>query len=107
MRIDQNETDWYKARSRAIPAVKAALEQAGFALPEPIYRLRFDNAPALSGEVRPAPAKTPAPSAPVPAGDTGAMDVAPDDEIAGMVERERKELGTREKDLLDRRRPVE
>lgn len=40
--IDQREADWFKARSRSIAVVKAALEKAGFALPEPIYRLRFD-----------------------------------------------------------------
>ena len=40
--IDQREADWWKAQSRAIPAVKTALEDAGFGLPEPIYRLRFD-----------------------------------------------------------------
>ncbi|MEX0340948.1 MAG: mechanosensitive ion channel domain-containing protein, partial [Erythrobacter sp.] len=40
--VDQRETDWWKAQSRAIPAVKRALEEAGFGLPEPIYRLRFD-----------------------------------------------------------------
>lgn len=41
--INQTETDFVKARSEAIRTVKTALEQAGFALPEPIYRLRFDN----------------------------------------------------------------
>ena len=40
--IDQREADWWKAQSRTIPAVKTALEEAGFGLPEPIYRLRFD-----------------------------------------------------------------
>ncbi len=40
--IDQREADWFKARSRAIATVKTALEDAGFGLPEPIYRLRFD-----------------------------------------------------------------
>ncbi len=41
--IDQHKTDWFKAQSQAIPAVKRALEDAGFGLPEPIYRLRFDE----------------------------------------------------------------
>ncbi|KZY93101.1 mechanosensitive ion channel family protein, partial [Erythrobacter sp. HI0074] len=40
--VDQRDTDWWKAQSQAIPAVKGALEDAGFGLPEPIYRLRFD-----------------------------------------------------------------
>lgn len=34
---DQTQTDFLKARSLAIQATKAALEGAGFALPEPIY----------------------------------------------------------------------
>ena len=41
--IDQSEADFHKAKSRAIAACKTALEQAGFAMPEPIYRLRFDQ----------------------------------------------------------------
>jgi len=45
--INQNETDYVKARSEAIRTVKTALEAAGFALPEPIYRLRFDPASQL------------------------------------------------------------
>ncbi|MEM5495106.1 mechanosensitive ion channel family protein [Hoeflea sp. AS16] len=45
--INQTETDYVKARSEAIRTVKTALETAGFALPEPIYRLRFDTAAAM------------------------------------------------------------
>ncbi len=41
--IDQTDTDFLKGRSLAIQATKLALEDAGFALPEPIYRLRFDE----------------------------------------------------------------
>jgi small-conductance mechanosensitive channel len=41
--IDQGRTDFLKGRSLAIQSVKTALENAGFALPEPIYRLRFDE----------------------------------------------------------------
>ena len=40
--INQTETDFIKARSEAIRTVKAALENAGIALPEPMYRLRVD-----------------------------------------------------------------
>jgi small-conductance mechanosensitive channel len=45
--IDQRETDFLKARSLAIRAAKLGLEEAGFTLPEPIYRLRFDPRTAL------------------------------------------------------------
>ncbi|MGF1469301.1 MAG: mechanosensitive ion channel domain-containing protein [Sandaracinaceae bacterium] len=49
--IDQRDTDFLKARSVAIATVKAALEEGGFTLPEPIYRLRIDEAPAELGVV--------------------------------------------------------
>lgn len=45
--IDQTRTDFQKARSEAMRLVKLALESNGFSLPEPIYRLRFDDAPVL------------------------------------------------------------
>ncbi|WP_058369749.1 mechanosensitive ion channel domain-containing protein [Psychrobacter sp. ENNN9_III] len=41
--VDQSETDFAKARSIAIRATKHALENQGFSLPEPIYRLRFND----------------------------------------------------------------
>lgn len=41
--INQKETDISTARSEAIRLTKLALENAGFALPEPAYRLRFDG----------------------------------------------------------------
>ncbi len=41
--VNQSETDYYKARSIAIRETKHALENEGFSLPEPIYRLRFNN----------------------------------------------------------------
>ncbi|WP_201580162.1 mechanosensitive ion channel family protein [Psychrobacter sp. Pi2-52] len=41
--VDQSETDFAKARSIAIRETKHALEDTGFSLPEPIYRLRFNN----------------------------------------------------------------
>ena len=41
--VDQSKTDFAKARSIAIRETKHALENEGFSLPEPIYRLRFNN----------------------------------------------------------------
>jgi small-conductance mechanosensitive channel len=41
--VDQAQSDFVKARSVAIAAAKNALETNGFTLPEPIYRLRFDE----------------------------------------------------------------
>lgn len=101
--IDQREVDWFKARSRTIAAVKAALEKGGFALPEPIYRLRFDNAPDASPGRGHAGAAQPvaAPEGPPP------QDIAPENDIVEMVEKERAETSRRDRDLLDPGRPVE
>ncbi len=41
--VNQIETDFFKARSIAIRETKHALENEGFSLPEPIYRLRFND----------------------------------------------------------------
>ena len=113
--IDQRDADWHKAKTRAIAACKIALEDAGFALPEPIYRLRFDQRTATlpfenigeRGDRAPAP-PPPAPK-PAPAPATAPdEDVAPDDEIARMVASERDETGGEQaNDLLDHSRPVE
>lgn len=115
--IDQNEADWHKARSRAIVAAKAALEEAGFALPEPIYRLRFDQRTGVlpfenvgeagaQSEAKPAPAPAPAPKPAKTA--LVSDDVTPEDEIARMVDAERAAPAPEtERDLLDSNRPVE
>lgn len=107
--IDQDKADWYKSRSLAIAAVKDALEQAGFALPEPIYRLRVDarsealpiGRAAVVSEV-----KAPGESAAAPPAKPE-QDVRPESEIAEMVEKERSSDGEQAKDLLDPNRPVE
>ncbi|WP_240624551.1 mechanosensitive ion channel domain-containing protein [Aurantiacibacter odishensis] len=115
--IDQREADFFKARSRAIAASKRALEDGGFALPEPIYRLRFDQRTVPlpfenvgEGRAAPAQAVPPAPprppQKPVPAA-TDTHDIAPEDEIAKMVDEERANTPGQEKDLLDSGRPVE
>ena len=107
--IDQREADWWKSQTHAIAAVKSALEGAGFALPEPIYRLRFDPRTQplpfenIAETKRHVPDKK-AKAAPAPT----EADVAPKDEISEMVEEERRGAGEgQEKDLLDHSRPVE
>ncbi|MBT8426989.1 MAG: mechanosensitive ion channel [Erythrobacter sp.] len=113
--IDQEKTDWWKAQSQAIPAVKEALEDAGFGLPEPIYRLRFDprsasvpfqqGGAATSAQDAKSPAKKSVQQITVTETDE---DVRPVNEIADMVDRERRESGgEQDKDLLDSSRPVE
>ncbi|MBX3592954.1 MAG: mechanosensitive ion channel [Sphingomonas sp.] len=102
--VNQGETDFYKGRSLALDAAKRALEQAGFALPEPIYRLRFDQgAPLpLEGVGGPGPARDTRPPSPPPAADE---DAAPDAHIQKLVEEERAE--PHKDDLLDNARPIE
>ncbi|WP_265530010.1 mechanosensitive ion channel family protein [Sphingomicrobium marinum] len=110
--IDQREADWFKARSRAIAAVKTALEEAGFGLPEPIYRIRFDpRTTALPfeniSERDERSSKTAAKTKPAAITVTETdEDVRPADEIAQMVEAERASEPD-DKDLLDTKRPVE
>ena len=107
--IDQTQADWYKARSRSIAAVKSALEAAGFGLPEPIYRLRFDERTMplpfenIEGKAQLAKPKKPAAAAEPPA---EAHDISPEDEITKMVEAERAAEPV-ENDLLDPDRPTE
>ena len=105
--VDQKDTDFLKGRSLAINAAAQALTGAGFALPEPIYRLRFDEgAPlALRGmNVDAAPVRKPQPSMrpPAPAANE---DTSPDTHIERLVEDER--AATRTEDLLDSGRPIE
>ena len=103
--IDQQDTDWFKAKSRAIPAVKQALEEAGFALPEPIYRLRFDTpAPPLPTGEPPHEGQRQR-RRPMVASAAAVQDTAPQSEVSQMVEQERAARGG--KDLLDSSRPVE
>ena len=116
--VNQSQTNFGKARSLAIRAAKDAVEEAGFTLPEPIYRLRFDGAPvqvkAGTGVTVTESEATPAapPAKPKAAASTDAriaeadvLDTRPDDHIAEKVDEERAQTG--EKDLLDSGRPVE
>lgn len=107
--VDQEQTDWFKAQSLSIVAVKTALEEAGFGLPEPIYRLRFDPRSAMPpmenlsrvSEVPPAKEKS------APQVDAASEDVRPTDEIRQMVDAERAAVSKGKADLLDRERPIE
>lgn len=106
--IDQRQTDFGKGRSLAIQAAKHALEQEGFVLPEPIYRIRVDErgdvskVGALAETADPVPPKLRRPPTAVPPvhGDTD-----PDCAVEQLVTEERDE--SREPDLLDTKRPIE
>ncbi|MDO6823238.1 mechanosensitive ion channel family protein [Marinobacter sp. 1_MG-2023] len=114
--IDQRESDYGKARSLSIRAAKNALESEGFTLPEPIYRLRFDQTPATLAvnEVPEMPAKTEEPSSGATGSTTSAntnsspdevLNVRPDTTISRQVREERREAAV--EDLLDDTRPIE
>ncbi len=104
--IDQDDTDFLAARSFAIQAAKSSMERAGFALPEPIYRLRFDQTAPLPlrnavKDERPV-GRTVKPQGATPAPD---IDASPDTHIERLVAKERAKVN--ESDLLDSARPVE
>ncbi len=105
--LNQEETNYPKARGLAISATKDALEIGGFTLPEPIYRLRVEGGgepvPALAG-TRPGPKARKPVQQQDQAADIAA-DVAPDRHIDRKVNEERAE--SVEDDLLDAGRPVE
>lgn len=105
--IDQTAADFFKSRSVAIAAVKAALDQAGFTLPDPTYRLRIDGGalPAAPAAQTPATPAAGAPAKPAKAPTGEASDVAPDTSLADRVEEERREAPAR--DLLSEDAPSE
>jgi small-conductance mechanosensitive channel len=109
--IDQRRADFAKSRSLALSAAKDALEDAGFALPEPIYRLRFDEkAPPILKETTAATVTTGEAGAEKQkkrerAAAAAAQDVAPDTHLEEKVEEERREEP--QGDLLSPDAPVE
>lgn len=91
--IDQTNSDFLKSRSVAIATVKAALDQAGFTLPDPTYRLRIDSGalPATAAQPKSAPTAERASARPAKAPSPEITDVAPDTSLAERVEEERRE----------------
>ena len=104
--VDQAETDFLKGRSCAINAAAQALTSAGFVLPEPIYRLRFDeSAPLPLKSVDFASPNKQARDKPAPAAPGSDANTSPDTHVEQLVAEERAE--TSKEDLLDSNRPVE
>ena len=118
--VDQEQSDFKKARSLAIRSAKIALEENGFTLPEPIYRLRFDQqalglidtigAKGPSDTVSPESeqrrdSRRSASSTSVSLEDAAENDIAPDEHIENIVNSERSKSD--ETDLLDSDRPIE
>ena len=90
--VDQTTTSFLKARGEAIRTAKLALENAGFGLPEPIYRVRMDGQPASTEH--PAP---PEPSVTKPA-ETAELPSASD---PTRVEEASSDAAERERDASD------
>lgn len=107
--LDQTQTNFGKGRSLAIRATKDILEANGFTLPEPIYRLRFDQAGAetsadnQSGGADERSRPSPAQRSDV---DAEALDTRPDDVDAVRDAARNSEDGSAE-NLLDDKRPTE
>jgi small conductance mechanosensitive channel len=121
--VDQRATDFLKARSAAINVVKTVLEERGFSMPEPIYRVRLDGLgglDALTGKPGAGKAATGKPgkfsrtpetgeaaTAEKPSSDVAHsdMDVSPDEDVRRQVAQDRAK-GDQE-DLLSDARPIE
>jgi small-conductance mechanosensitive channel len=97
--LDQSKTDFGKGRSKAIEAVKRALEENGLAIPDPITHVQMEERRSKA----PAPQAPARPATPLRREEA---DVAPEKVISDMVEKERAETPGK-KDLLDASRPQE
>lgn len=98
--VDQRSTDFGKVKSQAIRLVKQAFDDAGIAMPEPIYQLHLQR-------LKPAPdttkvESTKRPKAPALAEAERAQverDIERQNDLEGVIEAERAKLD--EEDLLD------
>lgn len=89
--VDQSRAEFLKVRSEAMRQVKQALDEAGFTMPEPIQKIRLEQA---------APARR-EPAAPR---ERLKPDVAPERHLDERIDREREE---ERNDLLQREAPLE
>ncbi|WP_306260066.1 mechanosensitive ion channel family protein [Pararhizobium sp. IMCC21322] len=96
--VDQRETSMPLARGQAIRLIMRALENAGFELPEPGYRVTLTDAKS-------APSAKPAASAKKKLPPVKEADISADEGIAEIVEEERAQLG--DQDLLKEDAPQE
>jgi small conductance mechanosensitive channel len=92
--VDQRVSDFRKVQSEGIRLVKAALEDAGMDLPEPIYRVQLVERPAGSVDGPRHPRRAPAKPVPPQA------DVSRDDALDAQIDEERARQKPGD-DLLD------
>lgn len=100
--VDQRSASFGKVRSLAIQSVKTALEDSGFSLPEPIYRVKLDG--PTETLLKPSKAKSGQKPKP-PTLVVQEVDVAPDDTIDEKIEEDLAMTG--EHNLLDSSKPIE
>tara|TARA_R110002012_G_scaffold111313_1_gene256223 strand:+ start:1989 stop:3473 length:1485 start_codon:yes stop_codon:yes gene_type:complete len=95
--VDQSTTDFGKARSIAIRETKHALENNGFSLPEPIYRLSFSPRveQALTRILAVSPQSEPSTSLPSSIPDSSA-----ETRLGNAVARDKQQAKTRAKQIL-------
>ncbi len=103
--VNQRQTDFGRGRSLAIRAAKDALEDNGFTLPEPIYRVRFDETAATIGLGTGSISEAPVARKRAVEVDDEILDTRPDEHLERMVSEEREQDGVA--DLLDQSKPVE
>ena len=103
--VNQRQTDFGRGRSLAIRAAKDALEDNGFTLPEPIYRVRFDETAATIGLGTGSISEAPVARKRAVEVDDEILDTRPDEHLERMVSEEREQDGVA--DLLDQSEPVE
>jgi len=94
--IDQRQTEWAKGRGEAIRRVKVAFDEAGIAMPEPIFNLKIQERALEQAIHEPEPERT----APLP---EEVADLSPDTHLDEEVAEERRQ----ETDLLDSEAPRE
>ncbi|WP_295630962.1 mechanosensitive ion channel family protein [Novosphingobium sp.] len=110
--IDQTQTDFGKARTRAIEAVRNALREAGAIMPDASYLVHLDDVRRDPSAVTLVPERTVIRETRTPrekaAGETAAeQDVAPERHVEDLVEEERSGDAESGRDLLDSGRPTE
>lgn len=105
--VDQTKTGFGKARTLAFEAVRRALRDNGFVIPDGSYKIQVERAAPSDNDTsaRSAPVPVP-PPATIAAENLKPEDVAPEHHIERMVARERA-TDDESNDLLDASRPVE
>ena len=98
--LDQDRSSFVKVRSEAIRLVIRAMDAADYEMPEPIYRLRIDNAALQATGMKHADSASLRPPAPKPSGASQEResDTSRDDDLDRQIALERADLDS--EDLL-------